>query len=120
MNVSLDREKFKELLVQFSGDIKYQTELIECLLTQLPAAYRVAYIESAFFEYCYKEDYYILQHSLYQSDVRYFLKIKDVADFLDAAKLDSTKISISVVCKHLESQKPLCGYVIRKVTKENL
>ena len=36
MNVTIDREKFKEMLKQFKGDVGYQAELVKVLFSQLP------------------------------------------------------------------------------------
>ncbi len=39
MNVTIDREKFKQLLSQFKGDIPYQTDLVNTLFNQMPENY---------------------------------------------------------------------------------
>ena len=50
MNFTIDREKFKQLLSQFKGDIIYETELIHTLFNQMPENYVNDLIETLYYE----------------------------------------------------------------------
>ena len=59
-NITIDRERFKELLSQFKDDIIYETELINTLFNQMPENYIKDLIKTLYYERVYVGTYYLV------------------------------------------------------------
>lgn len=121
MNFTIDREKFKELLSQFRGDIIYQTELLHTILNQLPDAYVDDIVRTLYYERLFIGTYYEVQHTLYKQDKRIFLSFSEVQEFLNEVRLDDKVVGKFALANAIQNGNSISGYIIRKIirTKED-
>lgn len=118
MNYTIDREKFKQLLLQFKGDIPYQTELVNTLFAQMPDNYVDDIIKTLYYERLYVGTYYIVQHSTYIYDKHIFLNYAEVLEFLNSVKLEDKQITKFTLANAIERGTTISGYKINKIIKE--
>lgn len=118
MNYTIDREKFKQLLLQFKGDIPYQTELVNTLFAQMPDNYVDDIIKTLYYERLYVGTYYIVQHSTYTYDKHIFLNYAEVLEFLNSVKLEDRQITKFTLANAIERGTTISGYKINKIIKE--
>ena len=120
MNVSIDREKFKQLLSQFKGDIPYQTDLVNTLFNQMPNNYVDDIVRTLYYERIYIGTYYVVQHSVYTYDRHIFLNYTEVLDFLNSVKLEDKNITKFTLANAIDRHTTISGYYINKIiNKEN-
>lgn len=115
MNVTIDREKFKQLLSQFRGDIPYQTELINTLFDQLPDNYVDDIVRTMYYERIYIGTYYVVQHSIYTYDRHIFSNYTEVLDFLNSVKLEDKTITKFTLANAIDRGTIISGYKINKI-----
>ena len=118
MNYTIDREKFKQLLLQFKGDIPYQTELVNTLFAQMPDNYVDDIIKTLYYDRLYVGTYYIVQHSTYTYDKHIFLNYAEVLEFLNSVKLEDRQITKFTLANAIERGTTISGYKINKIIKE--
>lgn len=118
MNVTIDREKFKQLLSQFRGDIPYQTDLVNTLFNQMPDNYVDDIVRTMYYERIYIGTYYVVQHSVYTYDRHILLNYTELLDFLNSVKLDDKNITKFTLASAIERGTPLCGYIIKKIVRK--
>ena len=118
MNVTIDREKFKQLLSQFRGDIPYQTELLNTLFSQMPDNYVNDIVRTMYYERLYIGTYYVVQHSIYTSDKHIFLNYAELLEFLNSVKLEDRNITKFTLAAAIEKGSPICGYIINKIVRK--
>lgn len=118
MNVTIDREKFKQLLSQFRGDIPYQTELVNTLFNQMPEHYVNDIIRTMYYERLYIGTYYVVQHSVYNYDRHIFLNYTEVLDFLNSVKLEDKTITKFTLANAIDRKTSICGYIINKIVRK--
>ena len=118
MNVTIDREKFKQLLSQFKGDIPYQTDLVNTLFNQMPENYVNDIVKTMYYERIYIGTYYIVQHSVYTYDRHIFSNYSEVLDFLNSNKLEDKAITKFTLASAIERGNSLCGYKINKIVRK--
>lgn len=111
-NFTIDREKFKELLVQFKGDISYQTELVKILLNQLPDNYVNELVNTLYYERLYKGTYYIIQHHLYPQDRKIVQTFDECFAYLKSICFD--EVTIYQLKKAVENNTMICGYYVTR------
>lgn len=115
MNVTIDREKFKQLLSQFRGDIPYQTDLVNTLFNQMPDNYVNDIIRTMYYERIYIGTYYVVQHSVYTYDKHIFLNYTEVLEFLNSVKLEDKNITKFTLANAIDRGATISGYYINKV-----
>ena len=115
MNFTIDREKFKQLLSQFKGDIIYETELIQTLFNQMPENYVNDLIETLYYERIYKGTYYLVQHSVYSTDKHIFFNYAEIIEFLNSVKLDDKGINKFTISAAIEKGNVVAGYKVFKI-----
>ena len=118
MNVSIDREKFKQLLSQFRGDIPYQTDLVNTLFNQMPENYVNNLIETLYYERVYKGMYYLVQHSIYSTDKHIFFNYAEIIEFLNSVKLDDRGINKFTISAAIEKGNVVAGYKVFKINNK--
>ena len=118
MNVTIDREKFKQLLSQFKGDIPYQTDLVNTLFNQMPDNYVDDIIRTMYYERIYIGTYYVVQHSIYTYDRHIFLNYSEVLDFLNSVKLEDKAITKFTLSSAIDRGTSISGYKINKVVRK--
>ena len=118
MNFTIDRERFKELLFQFRGDIPYQTELVKQLFDQLPDAYVDDIVKTMYYERIYIGTYYVVQHSVYNYDRHIFQNYAEVLDFLNANKLEDKAITKFTLTNAIDRHTTISGYYINKIIRK--
>ena len=118
MNVTIDREKFKQLLSQFKGDIPYQTDLVNTLFNQMPDNYVDDIIRTMYYERIYIGTYYVVQHSIYTYDRHIFLNYSEVLDFLNSIKLEDKAITKFTLSSAIDRGTSISGYKINKVVRK--
>ena len=118
MNVSIDREKFKQLLSQFRGDIPYQTDLVNTLFNQMPDNYVDDIVRTMYYERIYIGTYYVVQHSVYTYDRHIFLNYTEVLDFLNSVKLEDKAITKFTLANAIERGTSISGYKINKIVRK--
>lgn len=118
MNVTIDREKFKQLLSQFKGDIPYQTDLVNTLFNQMPNNYVDDIIRTMYYERIYIGTYYVVQHSIYTYDRHIFLNYSEVLDFLNSVKLEDKAITKFTLSSAIDRGTSISGYKINKVVRK--
>lgn len=118
MNVTIDREKFKQLLSQFKGDIPYQTDLVNTLFNQMPDNYVDDIIRTMYYERIYIGTYYVVQHSIYTYDRHIFLNYSEVLDFLNSVKLEDKAITKFTLANAIDRCTSISGYKINKVVRK--
>lgn len=118
MNVTIDREKFKQLLSQFRGDIPYQTELVKTLFNQMPEHYVNDIVRTMYYERLYIGTYYVVQHSVYNYDRHIFLNYTEVLDFLNSVKLEDKAITKFTLSNAIDRGTSISGYYINKIVRK--
>lgn len=118
MNFTIDREKFKQLLSQFKGDIIYETELIHTLFNQMPENYVNNLIETLYYERVYKGMYYLVQHSIYSTDKHIFFNYAEIIEFLNSVKLDDRGINKFTISAAIEKGNVVAGYKVFKINNK--
>lgn len=118
MNFTIDREKFKELLSQFKGDIPYQTELLNTLLKQLPDNYVDEIVKTLYYERLYIGTYYLVQHSLYSYDKHIFFNYAEILEFLNSVRLEDKNIGKFALSNAIENGTTIWGYNIKKIIRK--
>lgn len=120
MNVTIDREKFKQLLSQFRGDIPYQTDLVNTLFNQMPDNYVNDIIRTMYYERIYIGTYYVVQHSVYTYDKHIFLNYTEVLEFLNSVKLEDKNITKFTLANAIDRGTTISGYYINKVINKEV
>lgn len=118
MNVTIDREKFKQLLSQFRGDIPYQTDLVNTLFNQMPDNYVDDIVKTMYYERIYIGTYYVVQHSVYTHDKQIFVNYADVLEFLNSIKLEDKNITKFTLTNAIDRGTTISGYYIKKITRK--
>lgn len=118
-NVSIDREKFLEILDQFKYDIPYELQLIKRLLANMPEQASKCIIEELYFEHIYKGPVFKAVHYLYKDDIHLFTNQKNLLDFLRERNLEFSddywkNIDGRTLESYIRRHSPLCGYIISK------
>lgn len=114
MNVAINKEAFKNILAQFSGDISFETELLHQLFNQLPEGYVDEIIKEEYFKRLYPKLYFVIQHSVYRADRKCFGRVEEVTAYLNSINIDSKHITQSAVAYALQKGTTVCGYYIFK------
>ena len=114
-NITIDRERFKELLSQFKDDIIYETELINTLFNQMPDNYIKDLIKTLYYERVYVGTYYLVQHSVYHNDKQIFSNYSEVIDFLNSVKLEDKSVTKFTLHNAIERGTVVSGYRIFKI-----
>ena len=122
--IEINKQRFKELLPQFTGDVPYEIELINLLLEQLPAPAREGFMTEYFYSNYYKGELFVIQHVVFTDDIRYFLSIDEVIEYLKNYCLDKDhylrEVNKLYVYNCIKTKQPIFGYLItRKGVKEN-
>lgn len=118
MNFTIDREKFKELLSQFRGDIPYQTDLVNTLFNQMPDNYVNDIVRTMYYERIYIGTYYVVQHSVYTYDRHIFVNYSEVLDFLNSVKLEDKAITKFTLSNAIDRGTSISGYYIKKIIRK--
>lgn len=118
MNVTIDREKFKQLLSQFRGDIPYQTELVNILFGQMPDNYVDDIIKTLYYERLFVGTYYVVRHVTYTYDKHIFLNYSEVLGFLNSVKLEDKAITKFTLSNAIDRGTTISGYKINKVVRK--
>lgn len=112
MNITIDREKFKEMLKQFKGDVGYQAELVKVLFSQLPDSYVNELVNTLYFERVYEGTYYLIQHHLYPQDRKLVKTFDECFDYLSSICFETiTPIKLR---RAISNKSMLCGYYITR------
>ena len=112
-NIFIDKQKFKEIVMQFKGDVGYQTELLNTLVDQLPAAYAKEVLTGLYFNKVYVGPYYRVQHSIISSKERIFIVFADLLSWLRDNRLEGDSYVTAADVRHaIEKGTPIYGYKI--------
>ena len=118
-NVTINKEKFIEILDQFKYDIPYEVQLIKRLIANMPEQAAKCVIEELFFEFVYKGPVFKAVHYLYKGDIHMFTNQKALLEFLGERNMEfSPEFWATIDGRTLEGyirkSCPLCGYIITK------
>lgn len=118
-NVSINKEKFMEILDQFKYDIPYEVELVKRILSNMPEQAAKCVIEELFFTTIYKGQVFKVVHYLYQDDIHWFTNIKAMLAFLKERNLEFSEeywniIDGRTLDSYIRKGTPFCGYIISK------
>ena len=118
-NVSIDRDRFLEILDQFKYDIPYEAQLVKRLLSNMPEQAARCLVEELFFKHVYKGPVFKVVHYLYQDDIHWFTNQKAMLDFLKEYNMEFSDefwatIDGRTLHSLIERRTPLCGYIISK------
>jgi hypothetical protein len=121
-NVSIDREKFLEILDQFRWDIPYEVEVIKHILDNLPTQAAEGLIRELYFTRLHKGVVYKAVHCVFKDDINMFITFQDLVTFLKTKSFEIPKeywdtVTGRTIAGYVSSGQPLCGYII---TKEEL
>lgn len=114
MNVAINKEAFKNILTQFSGDISFETELLHQLFSQLPDVYVDEIIKEEYFKRLYPKLYFVIQHATYKADRKCFGRVDEVVSYLNTVNVDTKQVTQSAVTYALQKGTTVCGYYITK------
>jgi hypothetical protein len=118
-NISIDREKFLEILNQFKWDIPYEVEIVKHIIDNLPDQAAHGLIRDLYFTHIYKGQVYKAVHWAFKEDINMFTTWQELVAFLKYKSLDIAKDYFSTVTGrtiegYIKSGQPLCGYIITK------
>lgn len=116
-NITLDKDKFLEILGQFTNDIVFETTMITQLLGQLPPYYRETLSRELFIKNSYKKDYYKVYHHIYTLDSYLFLTFQEVQKFINENKLRSQNYTQLEVGAAINAGDILEGFRIEIIKK---
>ncbi len=111
----IDRERFLKLLDQFEGDPGYLLAIVEKSLSLLPTAYADAYIEKYFYDYVWKDSYYVISNK-YSSDIYRFPTFSAAEDFLLHTVKMSPQSSRALLVGRVK--ETMDGYRVQRVNKK--
>jgi len=112
-NFTIDKEKFKEILVQFKGDISYETELVKILLNQLPDNYVDELVNTLYHERIYEGNYYIVQHYKYPQDRKILHTFDEVLAYLKGLSFEK-EVTVYNLKRAIDNNTMLIGYYITR------
>lgn len=118
--LEVDKERFKDFLIQFIGDAPYQIELIRTILDQMPVQVTKQFIEELYYEQVYDGPLYIAQHAVFKDEIHYFPNFVSLKKFLNEVNKFSREyntdslldIDTKFIQKRMSQGLPLCGYMI--------
>ena len=118
--LEIDKERFKQFLPQFIGDAPYQIELINTLLSQMPAQVVKQFIEELYYENVYEGPLYIAQHAVFKDEIHYFPNYETLLKFLNEVNRFTNEFNTDsllsvdkkMIAKRVKEGMPLCGYII--------
>lgn len=118
-NLTIDKEKFLELLDQFKNDIPYETRLIKRLFDNMPQQAVECIVEELYFEYLYKGPVYKAVHYVYKDDIHLFANQESLIEFLKSRDLEKPDTFWATVDGRLlrtfiDRGNPICGYILTK------
>jgi hypothetical protein len=118
-NITINKDRFIEILDQFKYDIPYEVQLVKRILSNMPDQAAKCVIEELFFTTIYKGPVFRVVHYLYQDDIHWFTNIKSLLDFLKERNLEFSDeywatIDGRTLDSYIRRHNPLCGYFIYK------
>jgi hypothetical protein len=118
-NVSINKERFIEILDQFIYDIPYEVQLVKHILNNIPEQAAHCVIEELFFTHVYKGLVFKAVHYIYQDDIHWFTNQKALLDFLKERNMEFSDefwntIDGRTLDSFIKKRNPLCGYIISK------
>jgi hypothetical protein len=118
-NISINRDKFLELLDQFKYDIPYEVQLIRRLISNMPEQAANCVIEELYFEKIYKGPVWKAVHYLYKDDIHLFTNQKAMLAFLKERNMEFTDefwetIDGRTLDSYMKRRSPFCGYILSK------
>lgn len=118
-NVSINKDRFLEILDQFKYDIPYEVQLVKRLLDNMPEPAAHAVVEELYFKHVYKGPVFKIVHYLYQEDIHWFTNQKAMLSFLKERNMEFSDefwntIDGRTLDSFIKKRNPLCGYVISK------
>jgi len=118
-NVSINKDKFLEILDQFKYDIPYEAQLVKRILSNMPEQASKCVIEELYFQFIHKGPVFKAVHYLYQDDIHMFTSQKNLLDFLRERNMEFTEefwntIDGRTLDSFIRKRNPLCGYIISK------
>jgi hypothetical protein len=118
-NISINKERFVEILDQFKYDIPYEVELVKRLFNNMPEQAAKCVIEELYFKTVYKGPVFKAVHYIYQEDIHWFAHQKALLEFLKERNMEfSDEFWSTIDGRTLDSfirkRNPLCGYIISK------
>ena len=118
-NVSINKDKFLEILDQFKYDIPYEVQLVKRLLSNMPEQASKCVIEELYFEFIYKGPVFKAVHYLYQDDIHMFTNQKALIEFLKERNMEFSDafwetVDGRTLDSFIKKRNPLCGYIISK------
>lgn len=121
-NLTIDKDKFLELLDQFKNDIPYEHALIDRIFTNMPHQAVECIIEEMYFKHLYKGPVYRAVHYIFKDDIHLFANQECLIEFLKSRDLEKPEefwktVDGRLIRTFIERGNPICGYII---TKDNL
>jgi hypothetical protein len=113
----VNKEQFKSYFSQFRGDIPFQTELFNLLVTQMPKNYVDSIIKEMYFDRVYEGTYFIVQHSIFKDVKEYFTDQRSVVEFLNKSMFNGDTVSEYQVKQSIERGIIIHGYKVYKIKK---
>ena len=118
-NVSINKERFIEILDQFTYDIPYEVQLVKHILNNMPEQAAHCVVEELYFKHVYKGPVFKAVHYLYQDDIHWFTHQKALLDFLKERNMEFSEelwntIDGRTLDSFIKKRNPLCGYIISK------
>ena len=118
-NISIDRNRFLEILDQFKYDIPYEVELVKRLLNNMPEQAAKSVVEELFFTHVYKGPVFKAVHFVYHEDIHWFTNQKALLEFLKECNMEFTEefwntIDGRTLESFIKKRNPICGYIISK------
>jgi hypothetical protein len=118
-NVTIDKERFIEILDQFKYDIPYEMDLVRRLINNMPEQASECIIKELYFERIHKGPVFRAVHYVYQDDINLFTSQKQLLEFLKERNMEFTDefwntIDGRTLESFIKKRNPLCGYIISK------
>lgn len=118
-NITINKEKFLEILDQFKYDIPYEAQLVKKLISNMPEQAANCIIEELYFEFVYKGPVFKAVHYLYHDDIHLFTNQKQLIEFLGERNMEFTPEFFATIDgrtleAYIRRRNPLCGYIISK------
>ena len=117
INITVNKEQFKSYFSQFRGDIPFQTELFNLLVTQMPNNYIDSIIKEMYFDRVYEGTYFIVQHSIFKDVKEYCTDQRSVVEFLNKSMFNGDTVSEYQVKQSIERGIIIHGYKVYKIKK---
>lgn len=118
-NVSIDKEKFLEILDQFKYDIPYEAQLVKRILSNMPEQASNCIIEELYFQNIHKGLVFKAVHYAFKDDIHLFTSQKALLEFLKERNMEFSEefwntIDGRTLDSFIKKRNPLCGYIISK------